>query len=132
MKNWSMLIITANLDVITHAAMVPIFALLTARIARKLDGVFKYFVPRAVKNPFERKDSFAALAFKKCPKCAEQLPLSTLVCDACDYNFLAGSVIRPHTALPAPDEFRLTKHRDKRLPITHSFSSESSELFTTT
>jgi hypothetical protein len=105
MEIWSMNHVTANMDVITHAALVPILASLTARIARKLNGVLKYFAPRTVTKPFERKEPFAAAAFKKCPKCAEQLALSTLVCDACDYNFLAGSVIRPHRALPAPDDF---------------------------
>ena len=47
-------------------------------------------------------------AFKKCPNCAEQLPLSTLVCDACEYNFLSESNGPKHKLLPAPDAGRLT------------------------
>lgn len=48
------------------------------------------------------------LNFKNCPKCAEQLPLSTLVCDACDYNFLSGSSQSRYRLLPAPDADRLS------------------------
>jgi uncharacterized protein UPF0547 len=40
-------------------------------------------------------------AVKTCPGCAEQLPLSALLCDACDYNFLAA---RPgQKRLPSPE-----------------------------
>jgi predicted amidophosphoribosyltransferase len=46
--------------------------------------------------------------FKKCPNCNDQLPLSTLVCDACEYNFLSGSNGPRHKLLPAPDAGRLT------------------------
>ena len=41
-------------------------------------------------------------ALKTCPKCAGQLPLSTLVCDGCEYNFLSGGVGSRHKMLPAP------------------------------
>jgi hypothetical protein len=47
-------------------------------------------------------------AFKECPHCADQLPLSTLVCDACDYNFLSRAVGLRHKLLPAPDAERLS------------------------
>jgi hypothetical protein len=47
-------------------------------------------------------------AFKKCPGCAEELPLSTLVCDACEYNFLSGSIGSKYKLLPAPDAERLS------------------------
>jgi hypothetical protein len=43
---------------------------------------------------------------KKCPKCAKQLPLPTLVCDTCDYNFLSGTVGHRHELLPLPSEPR--------------------------
>ena|SRR5918996_422474 len=41
-------------------------------------------------------------ALKKCPNCAEQLPLSALLCNACDYNFLATRPGRGQQLLPAP------------------------------
>lgn len=47
-------------------------------------------------------------AFKNCPNCAEQVPLSTLACDACEYNFLSGSNGPRHKLLPSPDTGRLT------------------------
>ena len=47
-------------------------------------------------------------AFKKCPNCAEELPLSTLVCDSCEYNFLSGSIGPKYKLLPPPDAERLS------------------------
>jgi hypothetical protein len=62
---------------------------------------------RLLLNPFKKsftgKQDLGILAFKKCPQCSEQLPVSTLVCDACDHNFLASSILR-HKLLPAPAE----------------------------
>ena len=46
--------------------------------------------------------------FKTCPSCADQLPLSTLVCDACEYNFLSGSISPRHKLLPPPDAARVS------------------------
>jgi predicted amidophosphoribosyltransferase len=63
-------------------------ALLMARIASQKDGVKRYHL----------------LTLKKCPNCAEQLPLSALVCDECDYNFLSGTVEYPHKLLSAPSQ----------------------------
>jgi hypothetical protein len=39
---------------------------------------------------------------KNCPNCAEPLPLSALICEACDYNFLSRSVGGKHKLLAAP------------------------------
>ena len=52
-------------------------------------------------------------ALKKCPNCAEQLQLSALICDACDYNFLSGMVGRGQKLLPSPE------------PMTHEMSDQS-------
>jgi hypothetical protein len=41
-------------------------------------------------------------AQKDCPHCAEPTPISALICDACDYNFLSGMVGTRQKALPAP------------------------------
>jgi len=63
-------------------------ALLMATIASQKDGIFKrHHVP----------------ALKKCPKCAEQLPPSALICEACDYNFLSRTVGR-HKLLLSPSK----------------------------
>jgi hypothetical protein len=37
---------------------------------------------------------------KPCPNCAEELPLSAIICDACDYNFLAARPGRGQKLLP--------------------------------
>src|SRR4029453_8540716 len=42
-------------------------------------------------------------ALKKCPNCAEEVPLSVLMCDACDYNFLSGMVGCRLKLLPSPE-----------------------------
>ena len=39
---------------------------------------------------------------KNCPNCAEPLPLSALICEGCDYNFLSRSVGGKHKLLAAP------------------------------
>jgi hypothetical protein len=41
-------------------------------------------------------------AQKDCPHCAEPTPISALICDACDYNFLSGMVGTRQKALPSP------------------------------
>lgn len=45
-------------------------------------------------------------AFQKCSKCADQLPLSAIVRDGCEYNFLSGSVGSRYKLLAAPDAGR--------------------------
>ena len=40
---------------------------------------------------------------KICPNCTEQLPLSALICEACDFNFLSGMVGHGHRLLAAPE-----------------------------
>lgn len=91
-------------DVVSYAAITLVVGLLVARVLRKHAGTsLQSLLPEALTQTFARKSELAVLAFKKCPKCADQLPVSALVCDACDYNFLAGSILR-HKLLPAPED----------------------------
>ena len=84
----------------TIAVLVPSIAI---RIARhKADSRVHEFAGRAL-NPFRKHNTPALSALKKCPACAEQLPLSALICEGCDYNFLAGSVRYRHKMLPPPE-----------------------------
>ena len=46
------------------------------------------------------------LAQKNCPHCAEPMPISALLCDACDYNFLSGSLGTRQKSLPAPSSMK--------------------------
>lgn len=90
-------------DVILYAAIASTLALLIARVWRRHPAMsFEKLLPERFKKSRARHRDLAVLAFKKCPQCADQLPVSTLVCDACDYNFLAGSILR-HKLLPAPE-----------------------------
>jgi hypothetical protein len=51
---------------------------------------------------FERQ---RVAATKKCPGCEQQLPLAAIICEGCDYNFLAARPDRSHSMLPAPEPF---------------------------
>lgn len=94
-----------NLDIFLYAAILPTLAVLIVRIARNTAGsVLSASLLGALEKGYGKKDHFAGPALKKCPKCAEELQLSALVCDTCDYNFLAGSVTYRHKMLPAPSE----------------------------
>ena len=46
---------------------------------------------------------------KKCPNCAEQLPLLAIICEVCDYNFLAERPGRGQNLLPPPEEVSETE-----------------------
>jgi len=104
----STLMIAGGTDILPIFAFALILVILAARIvASRHAGVFKSF--RAVKTAtnnfapdriFERK---RIPALKPCPSCAEQLPLSAILCNACDYNFLAARPGRGQKLLPPPE-----------------------------
>jgi hypothetical protein len=48
--------------------------------------------------------------FKKCPQCAAEVPSPVLVCDGCDYNFLASPILR-HQLLAAPSLDNELRHQ---------------------
>lgn len=78
-----------------------LIALAITRSARKHNTRLQRIFSRAFNN--SSKTDYLHSALKTCPKCAVQLPLSTLVCESCDYNFLAGCVGTRHKLLPAPE-----------------------------
>ena len=87
-------------DAFYYAAMIAVLGLLIARVLVKRGLItFEKILPER----FALRKEIPVLAFKKCPQCAEQLPVSALVCDGCDHNFLAGSILR-HKLLPAPED----------------------------
>jgi hypothetical protein len=106
--NGSTFIIDGDADILHFLAIALILAFLTARIASKKDGsFFKWFVAGAflgiIALPiaiFKRQQVPSTL--KKCPKCAEQLPVSALVCDSCEYNFISRIVGHGHKLLASP------------------------------
>jgi hypothetical protein len=94
---------TMTQDLFSVAAIALLVPLIAIRIARhKARSQVHEFAGRAL-NPFRKNEATALTALKKCPGCAEELPLSALICDGCDYNFLAGSARYKHKMLPAPD-----------------------------
>jgi hypothetical protein len=102
------LMIAGGSDILYFAAMALILVLLTARIVkRKRGGFFKSSRARSTSTNKCAADRFfenkRMPAVRPCPNCAEQLPLSALVCDACDYNFLAARPVRGQELLPPPN-----------------------------
>jgi hypothetical protein len=110
--------IAGNSDILHFAAMALILVLLTARIVkRKRGGFFKSSRARRTSTNKSVADRFfenkRMPALKPCPNCAEQLPLSALVCDACDYNFLAARPERGQKLLlpPQPMTYGVSEQR---------------------
>jgi hypothetical protein len=102
----AMIIEGSNILYFTPIAVVLVA--FTARIARGRHGsVFsslavrrRFRNDRAYDRMFEKRQ---IVAFKKCPNCTEQLPLSAVLCDACDYNFLSEMVGHGQKLLPSPE-----------------------------
>lgn len=108
--------IAEGIDLLDISAIALILIFLIGRIVkRKQSGFAKSSQARATSA--RTADRFFEIrhipALKPCPNCAEQLPLSALVCDACDYNFLAARPGRGQKLLPPPE------------PTTHEISHES-------
>ena len=80
-------------------------ALLAAKMFRKKRRVSKSFQAH---DNFTRKSvgslfkSQRTPVLKPCPSCAQQLPLSAIICDTCDYNFLAERPARRQVLLQLP------------------------------
>jgi len=102
----STLMIAEGLDILPITAAALILVLLAARIVKRKRGVLKSFRARgSVTNKRASGrlfESNRSPALKPCPTCAEQLPLSAIICHACDYNFLAERPGRGQKLLPSP------------------------------
>jgi hypothetical protein len=90
-----------GLEILPITGVALILVLLVARIVKRKTfrtrgtGTHK----RASGRLFERQRS---PELKPCPNCAKQLPLSAIICDTCDYNFLAARPGRGQNLLPSP------------------------------
>ena len=100
--------IPEGLNILHFSAIAFILVFLTARIAKRKYGSFfksflagRTFTNNYITGRISERDHL--LALKKCPNCTEQLPLSILICEACDYNFLSGMVGHGHRLLPSPE-----------------------------
>ena len=100
------LVIAEGLDILPIIAVALILVLFTARIVKRKRSVLKSFRARGTVN--NKRFSGRLLrsqrspVMKPCPSCAEQLPLSAIICHPCGYNFLAERPGRGQTLLPSP------------------------------
>jgi hypothetical protein len=111
-------LIAERLDVLSLTAVLTL-VLLAAKIFRKRRSVSKSF---RAHDKFTRKrvgrlfKSQCTPVLKSCPSCAQQLPLSALICDNCDYNFLAERPGRRQALLQPPN------------PLTHEAPQQKSVI----
>jgi hypothetical protein len=78
--------------------------LIAIRIAAKKAAFSKSFpeaVPSRIRVKHLEKQPLLRTS-KKCPDCAAQVPVSALLCDACEYNFIANMAIHRHKLLNPP------------------------------
>jgi hypothetical protein len=102
-------VIAEGLDILAMTAVALILVFLAARIVRRKHGGFlqSFRAGEAVTNRYALGRLFNSPripALKPCPNCAAQLPLSAILCDTCDYNFLAERPGRGQKLLPSPHE----------------------------
>ena len=99
---------TDGLNIYYFSAIALIVASLFTRGVKRKYGSIKFFLASiGLKKSYANDRMFENLrvsAFKKCPSCEKQLPLSALLCDACDFNFLAGNLYRSNKMLPALED----------------------------
>ena len=104
-------VMAEGFDLFSITAVALIFVLLAEQLMKRKRGVLKSSRARgAVTNKRASGRIFKSQrspALKPCPNCAEKLPLTAVICNICDYNFLAERPGRGQTLLPAPQ------------PITH-------------
>jgi len=95
--------ITGGLNILPIAAVALILVLFAATIARKKFGGFvKPYRGRNKRGSRRLFESHRGPVLKPCPNCAEQLPVTAIICDICDYNFLAERPGRGQRLLPQP------------------------------
>ena len=100
------LLIAEDLDTLLIVAVSLMLVLFTAKIMGRKRSVRKSF---RVRRTAPKKRASGRLSkrqrravLKPCPSCAEKLPVSAIICDACGYNFLAERPGRGQALLPSP------------------------------
>ena len=106
--NGSMAMIAEDSNILHFAAIALLLVFLAIRRAQRNGDSFfsSFFAGRMFTRDHTTDRMFERhhiLELKKCPNCAEQLPLSMLICEACDYNFLSGMVGYGDKLLPSPE-----------------------------
>lgn len=95
------LMVAAGPEILPITAFALILVLLVTRIVKREPFRARGAVThkRASGRLFERQRSPEV---KPCPNCTKQLPLSAIICNTCDYNFLAARPGRGQNLLPLP------------------------------
>ena len=109
------LMIAGGPEILPIIAVALILVLLVTRIVKRKTFRARGTVThkRASGRLFERQRS---PELKPCPNCTEQLPLSAIICNTCDYNFLAARPGRGQNLLLPPQ------------PITHESSGSKNRV----
>jgi hypothetical protein len=98
--------IASSVEISFSLALAVTLIVLAARLVKHLIGIFcKSRTADMLINNVISERLFAAKSIplqKNCPHCAEATPISALMCDFCDYNFLSGMVGTKQKSLPAP------------------------------
>ena len=108
MTDGSMLSLAGDSNTFYCFAIILIMAFLMARIGKKKFRSYRNVsrAEKALTNATVSDRLFPSHripAEKKCPNCAEHLPLSALICEACEYNFLSMTVGSKNKFLPSPE-----------------------------
>jgi len=98
--------LNGDFDILHLSAIAVIVVFLALRFLKKKkprDSFESFQATSHTSNAriFERQRVVPAT--KKCPGCEQQLPLAAIMCEGCDYNFLAARPDRLHSMLPAPE-----------------------------
>ena len=98
---------TSSAEISLMLALVVTAIIFAARLAKEpVKAFFKSYRNgnARISNVFVQRLVSAGpnAAHKKCPHCAESIAISALFCDACEYNFLSGTIGSRQKSLPAP------------------------------
>jgi len=116
------LLMAEGLDTFLIVALSLMLVLFTAKTVRRKLSVRKSFrvrrtaTKKRASGRLSKRQRMAVL--KPCPSCAEKLPISAIICDACGYNFLAERPGRGQALLPSP------QHRSHEAPEQKIMSAE--------
>ena len=98
-------ILAEGLDILDFFAIVLILVFLVGRIVKRKQSGFSKSAPVRSTSTHIAARFFEGKhipPLKPCPHCARQLPLSAIICEQCDHNFLAARPGHGQKLLPSP------------------------------
>jgi hypothetical protein len=111
--------IARSLDTLHFAAIALMLVFLWLRMTNKKERNSFAFAPIESARSVRFLERHRLPAQKKCPHCAMQLPLSAILCETCDYNFLAERPGRGQKLLPPPEEVPVPEKPVYDLTVVH-------------